>query len=55
MHIHAVTKYSIQVATGEGVLELVEIQIANSRRMTATQFLAGHRLGVGARLGPGGT
>ncbi len=53
--IIAVTKYSIQVATGEGVLELVEIQIANSKRMTAAQFLAGHRVGVGARLGPGGS
>jgi methionyl-tRNA formyltransferase len=52
--IIAVTKHSIQVATGEGILEIVEIQTANSRRMNASQFLAGHQVGVGARLGPGG-
>ncbi|TKS59023.1 MAG: methionyl-tRNA formyltransferase [Nitrospira sp.] len=51
--IIAVTKHSLQVVTGDGLLELVEIQTANSKRMTAAQFLAGHRVGVGARLGPG--
>ena len=51
--IIAVTKHSIQVVTGYGLLELVEIQTANSKRMTAAQYLAGHRVGVGARLGPG--
>ena len=48
-----VTKHSIQVAAGEGVLELVEIQTASSKRMTVVQFLAGHRVSVGARLGSG--
>lgn len=48
-----VTKHSIEVAAGEGVLELVEIQTANSKRMTVAQFLAGHRVSVGARLGSG--
>ena len=52
--IIAVTKRSIQVATGDGVLELVEIQTANSKRMTVSQFLAGHQVSVGTRLGPGG-
>ncbi len=52
--IIAVAKHSIQVATGEGMLEIVEIQTANSRRMNASQFLAGHQVGVGARLGHGG-
>lgn len=51
--IITVTKHSIQVATGEGCLELVELQTANSKRMTAAQFLAGHRVSVGARLEPG--
>jgi methionyl-tRNA formyltransferase len=51
--IIAVTKHSIQVATGAGMLELVELQTANSKRMTAAQFLAGHRVSVGARLGAG--
>jgi methionyl-tRNA formyltransferase len=49
------TKHSIQIATGEGVLAPVEIQTANSKRMTVAQFLAGHRVSVGVRLGPGGS
>ncbi|MCP9451873.1 MAG: methionyl-tRNA formyltransferase [Nitrospira sp.] len=49
----AVTKQSIKVATGDGVLELHELQIANSKRMTVGQYLAGHRLSVGERLGAG--
>ncbi|MCP9455066.1 MAG: methionyl-tRNA formyltransferase [Nitrospira sp.] len=49
----AVTKQSIKVATGEGVLELLELQTANSKRMTVGQYLAGHRLSVGERLGGG--
>lgn len=48
-----VTKQFIQVATGQGLLELTEIQTANSKRMPVGQFLAGHRVTVGARLGPG--
>ncbi|MCP9471769.1 MAG: methionyl-tRNA formyltransferase [Nitrospira sp.] len=47
----AVTKQSIKVATGEGALELLEIQTANSKRMTVSQYLAGHRLIAGERLG----
>ncbi|MCS6897540.1 MAG: methionyl-tRNA formyltransferase, partial [Nitrospira sp.] len=46
----AVTKQSIKVATGDGVLELVEIQTANSKRMTVGQYLAGHRLSVGEQF-----
>lgn len=49
----AVTKQSIKVATGEGVLELLELQTANSKRMTVGQYVAGHRLCVGERLGAG--
>lgn len=48
-----VTKQSIQVATGQGLLELTEIQTANSKRMPVGQFLAGHPVTVGTRLGPG--
>ena len=48
-----VTKHSMHIATGEGVLELIEIQTANSKRMTVAQFLAGHRVTVGVRLGMG--
>lgn len=49
--IVAVNKQSILVATGEGLLEIQEIQTANSKRMTVAQFLAGHRVTVGQQLG----
>jgi methionyl-tRNA formyltransferase len=50
--ILGITKQSIQVATGQGLLELTEIQTANSKRMPVGQYLAGHRVTVGARFGP---
>ena len=46
-----VTKDTIDVATGNGVLVLMELQPANSRRMTVSQYLAGHALSSGDRLG----
>ncbi|MEQ1656721.1 MAG: methionyl-tRNA formyltransferase [Nitrospira sp.] len=45
-----VTKQSLQVATGEGVLTVREIQPANSKRLTVAQYLAGHRVVVGQRF-----
>ena len=49
--IVAVTNEAIQVATGEGVLAVMELQPANSRRMAVSQYLAGHPVAVGLRLG----
>jgi len=49
----AVTKQSLTVATGSGTLALLEIQAANSKRMSVAQFLAGHRLSPGEQLGSG--
>lgn len=49
--IVGVTKRSILVATGQGLLEILEIQTANSKRMPVGQFLAGHRAALGAQLG----
>ncbi|MGE0470783.1 MAG: methionyl-tRNA formyltransferase [Nitrospira sp.] len=49
--IVAVDKQSILVATGEGLLDLQEIQTANSKRMPVSQFLTGHKVTVGMRLG----
>ena len=46
-----VNKQSILVATGDGLLEIREIQTANSKRMVVAQFLAGHRVTVGQQLG----
>lgn len=47
----AVTNEAIHVATGEGVLALLELQPANSRRMAVPQYVAGHPIAVGLQLG----
>lgn len=49
--ITALTKDAIHVATGEGVLAIHELQPANGRRMPAGQYLIGHQIHVGMRLG----
>ncbi|MEC4891205.1 MAG: methionyl-tRNA formyltransferase [Nitrospira sp.] len=51
--IVGVTKQVIQVATGEGVLEVTEVQPANSKRLTVAQFLAGHHVAAGQRFDAG--
>ncbi|UVT15529.1 MAG: methionyl-tRNA formyltransferase [Nitrospira sp.] len=48
--IVTVNKQSILVATGDGLLEIREIQTANSKRMSVAQFLAGHHVKVGGQL-----
>lgn len=48
-----VTKQAIHVAAGDGVLEITEIQPANSKRLTVAQYLAGHSVTVGQRFDPG--
>jgi methionyl-tRNA formyltransferase len=40
------------VATGDGALDLLELQPAGKRAMPASEFLRGNRIGVGDRLGP---
>ncbi|OAI47244.1 methionyl-tRNA formyltransferase [Nitrospira sp. SCGC AG-212-E16] len=47
----AITAEAIHVATGAGVLAVTELQPANSRRMAVSQYLAGHPIAVGLRLG----
>jgi methionyl-tRNA formyltransferase len=47
----ATTNEAIHVATGEGVLAVMELQSANSRRMAVSQYLAGHSIAVGLQLG----
>jgi methionyl-tRNA formyltransferase len=49
--IVSLTNEAIHVATGKGVLAVMELQPANSRRMAASQYLAGHPVAVGAQLG----
>ena len=41
----------MKVATGDGVVELCEVQAEGGRRMTAAQFLAGHSVPEGTVLG----
>ena len=41
----------IVVAAGDGAFVVTELQLAGAKRMDARSFLAGHRLGSGARLG----
>ncbi len=47
----AITTEAIHVATGEGILAVMELQPANSRRMAVSQYLAGHPVAVGLQLG----
>ena len=47
----AVDKQSLVVATGAGLLDIREIQTANSKRMSVSQFLAGHKVSTGVQLG----
>ncbi len=49
--VTAVQKDVIHVATGRGVLAIYEVQPANGRRMPVAQYLTGHPIGVGMRLG----
>lgn len=49
--IVTVNKQAIVVATGDGLLDIREIQTANSKRMSVGQFLAGHRVMAGMQLG----
>lgn len=51
--IIGVTKQAIQVATGDGVLEMTEVQPANRKRLTVAQFLAGYQVVVGQRFDAG--
>jgi methionyl-tRNA formyltransferase len=49
--IVTVNKQAMLVATGDGLLDIREIQTANAKRMSVSQFLAGHRVMAGALLG----
>ncbi len=45
--IIGVSKHGIRVKTGGGVLKLIDIQPANKKRMSVSQYIAGHRIEVG--------
>lgn len=49
--VTAAEKGGIAVATGEGTLVVRELQVEGGRRMSAEEFLRGHRLACGVRLG----
>jgi methionyl-tRNA formyltransferase len=44
-------EHGVVVGAGEGALVIRELQMEGSRRMTAAEFLRGHPLRVGAKLG----
>lgn len=46
-----VTKDSILVQTGQGLLKLVEVQLEGKKRMTTDAFLRGFSIEAGAKLG----
>jgi methionyl-tRNA formyltransferase len=50
-HIIAAANDGIAVASGQGVILITELQPANSRRMAIKDYLAGHRVSPGLRLG----
>ena len=49
--LEANPKKGLTVACGEGALKLTEIQLVGGKRMKATEFLRGHSLEVGVKLG----
>ena len=49
--LEADPKKGLTVACGEGALRLTEIQLVGGKRMKATDFLRGHSLEVGVKLG----
>jgi methionyl-tRNA formyltransferase len=49
--VTAVKKDAIHVATGQGILAILELQPANGRRMPTAQYLSGHPIEIGLRLG----
>nr|WP_122013313.1 methionyl-tRNA formyltransferase [Maliibacterium massiliense] len=46
-------KAGLRVACGQGALEIVELQVAGGRRMTAKEYLRAHSIARGAYLGDG--
>lgn len=46
-----ITPVSLSVATGAGVLSLIEVQLEGKRRLPVEEFLKGHRLEPGLVLG----
>ena len=44
-------RQGLEVATGAGVLQLLEVQLEGKRRMDVAAFVAGHRMETGSRLG----
>ena len=49
--VSADARQGLLVSTGDGLLELTEVQAPNARRMSARDYLAGHSLEPGSRLG----
>ncbi|GJL58636.1 MAG: methionyl-tRNA formyltransferase [Nitrospirales bacterium] len=51
--ITAITKHAIRVKTGQGSLNLLEIQPENKKRMHVADYVAGHRVTIGMTFSMG--
>lgn len=49
--ITAVREAGIRVATGHGIIELLQLQLSGKRCMSVKEFLAGHKIEAGELLG----
>ena len=48
--LYADTKHGLVIATGDGAMELLDVQAPNARRMEAQAYLLGHTLEAGKPL-----
>ena len=46
-----ISRSGIVVASGKGLLKIKELQLESAKRMSAWQFVSGHRIELGQRLG----
>jgi methionyl-tRNA formyltransferase len=49
--IIGLTHEGFSIMTGEGALELLEVQLESKPRMKASDFMRGHKLRLGCRFG----
>lgn len=43
-------KIGLYIKTGKGIIKVIEIQVENSKRMTACDFLRGNKIAEGTKF-----